>query len=438
GPIPIQAPAFSSEEKAFDKDKFFLGCDFLPVAELEPEKDSKVPTGKTDTIWREIGTDTSGADLPTDLDSPYVAYLAAYIEIGRWEEIGIEANGTHPYELFIDGASVLKCRKRDGEKDGKSKLQAGKHLLVVKTVFVPAGTVAAWRLDVRLTPEHGTPILSTSPKRPISIDFILEIPAVSNSVISPDGSLIAYKVTQQTAPEWEREARIEIKRTKDGGLERTMKGSSFNDMQWAPTGKRLSYNDGEGNLILLDLESGGAETILEGAKNLEDYAWSPGGDYIVYSLNDKPEKDKTGVKRLLGIYDRTQSGRDRSFLYMVSVPGGATRRLTAGIYSSSLKAIHPNGNKLLISRSHEDLSTRPYDFTELITMDLADQSTELLFSGAWISSAKWSPDGRKILILAGPSTFGDRGKNVPEGTIPNDYDTQAYIFDPATGDVETI
>ena len=438
GPIPIKVPAFSSEEKAFDKDKFFLGYDFLQAAELEPEKGSKVPIGGADILWREIEADTSGADLPTDLDSPYIAYLAAHIEIVRWEEIGIEANGTHPYELFIDGASVLKCQKRDGEKDGKAKLQAGKHLLVVKTVFVPADTVAAWRLDVRLTPKHGTPILSISPKRPFSIDFILETPAVSNSIISPDGSLIACKVTDRKAPDWEREARIEIRRAKDGGLERTMKGSGFDDMQWAPTGKRLSYNDGEGNLILLDLETGGAEKILEGAKDLEGYTWSPHGDYIVYSMSDKPEKDKTGVKRLLGIYDRTNRGRNRSFLYMVSVPGGATRRLTAGKYSSYLQAIHPNGKKLLISRSYEDLSTRPYGFTELITMDLADQSTELLFRGAWIRSAEWSPDGKKILILAGPSTFGEMGKNVPEGTIPNDYDTQGYMFDPVTGDIDAI
>ncbi len=438
GPIPTQTPAFSNEEETFDGDKFFLGYDFLQVAELEPEKDSKVPIGGADILWLKIAADTSGADLPADLDSPYIAYLAAYIEIGRWDEIGIEAKGTHPYELFIDGASVLKCVKRHGEKDGKSKLQAGKHLLVVKTVYVPADTAAAWRLDVRLTPEHGTPILSSSPKRPISIEFILETPVVSNSVISPDGSLIAYKVTDHKAPEWKREARVEIKRTTDGGLERTMKGSGFSDIQWAPTGKRLSYNDGEGAMILLDIETGGAEKIIEGAKDLESYTWSPHGDYIIYSLSDKPEKDKAGVKRLLGIYDRTQSGRNRSFLYMASVPGGATRRLTAGKYSSYLQAIHPNGKKLLISRFYEDLSTRPYGFTELITMDLADQSTELMFRGAWIRSAEWSPDGGRILILAGPSTFGDRGKKVPEGTIPNDYDTQAYIFDPATGDVEAI
>ncbi len=58
GPIPIKVPAFSSEEKAFDKDKFFLGYDFLQAVELEPEKGSKVPIGGADILWREIEADT--------------------------------------------------------------------------------------------------------------------------------------------------------------------------------------------------------------------------------------------------------------------------------------------------------------------------------------------------------------------------------------------
>ena len=33
-------------------------------------------------------------------------------------------------------------------------------------------------------------------------------------------------------------------------------------------------------------------------------------------------------------------------------------------------------------------------------------------------------------MIGGPSLFGDVGKNVPEGVIPNDYDGQIYIWDP--------
>jgi dipeptidyl aminopeptidase/acylaminoacyl peptidase len=438
GPLTVHAPAFSGEEKSFEMADFFAGYDFLPVAKLRPEKGSSADFLGESVAWRTARADTGGAELPAGSDSPRVAYLAIYIETHRWDDMSVEAKGTHPFELFVNGASILKSKKRDGEMDGNVELQAGKHLLVVKTVHVPADTLTEWRIDVRLTPKYGAPELSTSPKRPFSIDLILESSAVSNSVISPDGRLIAFEVTERSPPAWERETRIEIRETAGGRLLRTMKGSSFRDLQWAPSGKRLSYHDGDGSLIILDLEGGGALTILEKVEDLEGYSWSPGGDYIVYSVSDKPKKDETGVKRLLGIYDRTPYGRNRSFLYMVSVPGGVTKRLTAGKYSAYLQAIHPEGRSLLVSRFYEDLSTRPYGFTELITMDLEDMSTETLLRGAWIRSAEWSPDGGRILILAGPSTFGEMGKNVPAGTIPNDYDTQAYILDPETGAIEAM
>ena len=69
-------------------------------------------------------------------------------------------------------------------------------------------------------------------------------------------------VTDREAPEYERESRIEIRRAKNGRLERTIRGANIRSMRWAPTGNRISYNDGEGNLVLLDLETGEAEKIL--------------------------------------------------------------------------------------------------------------------------------------------------------------------------------
>jgi len=50
----------------------------------------------------------------------------------------------------------------------------------------------------------------------------------------------------------------------------------------------------------------------------------------------------------------------------------------------------------------------------------------------------WSPDGKKIAVSAGASSFGKIGKNVSENTIPNDYDGQVYIFDPESKDVTAI
>jgi dipeptidyl aminopeptidase/acylaminoacyl peptidase len=440
GPIETPLPAFADEETGFEKDSYLLSYAFLDPDGMRPAAGKAVDLLGGAMVWTETPADPLGITIPGESALPRVAYLATYIETSRWTSLELAARGSHPFEIFVDGGSILKCEKGDGTKE--TKLQAGKHLVTVKTAFAPADTAAGWLFDLEIGAAEPCFVLSTSPEKPLSLDIILDSPEIESCHISPGGALVALEMRRFVPPEGERDIWLEIRRTKDGSLVRTFEGRSgdagdpFDDLQWAPVGKRLSYFDPDGTLIVHDLETGSVTKLLEKLEDLTGFTWSPDGSYIVYSMTEEPKKDDDGVKRLLGIYDRTPYGRNRTSLYIAS--GGATRRLTAGRHDSYLQAIHPSGRKLLISRHYEDLSKRPYGFTELVLMDRDSGTTEILYMGAWIRSAVWSPDGEKILILAGPSTFGDIGKKVPEGTIPNDYDTQAYIFDPETKRIEPI
>jgi dipeptidyl aminopeptidase/acylaminoacyl peptidase len=159
---------------------------------------------------------------------------------------------------------------------------------------------------------------------------------------------------------------------------------------------------------------------------------------IIYSVLEKREPEETRVDRFSNLADRQPGWRNRNFLYKISLPDGIRQRLTSGELSTSLNSISPDGKKLLFTRSIIDYSERPYSKTELYSLELTTLGAKMLWKGKWFGSAQWSPKGEKILILGGPSTFEDVGVNVPKGTIPNEYDSQAYLFEPLTNKVEPL
>ena len=51
---------------------------------------------------------------------------------------------------------------------------------------------------------------------------------------------------------------------------------------------------------------------------------------------------------------------------------------------------------------------------------------------------RYAPDGRRIMIASQPSEFGKIGLDLPRETIDNSYDTQLFVWNPATDEAEAI
>ena len=451
GPFSAPLPAFAAEAGEPYTASKLLSYEETRLTGMLPVEASIHPLLLgAKASWTLATTDTNGVVLAPDRKEPAIAYLAAYVEVSRWTKASVRVRSSAPFRATIDGVEVATCDKGGSFKDAKSgeaKLERGKHLLLVKTVRMAADTSTAdWRIDVNVSgagKNAAVPALSVSPERSLSLNEILYLQQISGTAISPDGDLVAVTTGEYSRSNEKYQSWIEIRNARDGSLVRTIGDvERMSNLQWAPTGRRFSYRIGgdkdSGTLRLLDLDTGTCGTILENVKNLDDYLWGRNGSFIVYTVSEKAEPDKRGVRHLANIEDRQPGGGDRSFLYITTVPGGETRRLTSGTHDTGIYDAHPDGIRILISRSYEDLSQRPYATTELLVMNLEDQSVVLLWKGPWLRDASFSPDGKKILIQAGPSAFGALGVKVSEGTIPNDYDGQLYLFDIATKAVEPL
>ena len=178
--------------------------------------------------------------------------------------------------------------------------------------------------------------------------------------------------------------------------------------------------------------------LLSGVKSLGNHTWAPDGAFFIYDISEEPDRDLEGVKRFRGLADRQPNWRSQSFLYKYSVAGGDRRRLTAGELSTDLIDISPDGAQILIGRTLIDYKARPYAKAELSILDLETLKSEVVWTGGWLINAQWTPDGKSLLFLGGPSLFGEKGVKVAKGITPNEYDTEAYLFDLQTKQVEPL
>jgi len=449
GPFLSPLPVFHDEgDKKLDI-PYLLEFEQIDPGSLNPALNTEFTTAEGTVLkWKKITPEYEKITLPLPDKSPSTTYLATYIDLDRWSKLLFISSCNKPYAIYVDGKRVAiekEVSEEIKESSKKVKLVEGKHLVIVKSILCPSDSTGEWTFNLKITgnvPKSVKASITTDPTCRVSLKHILNLPSPTRVAISGSGKFFALTMTHHPANSKKSDTWLEIRKTSDGKLVASIKGlKGLSGVKWCPEGEKLSYisrQKEKASLYIFDLLSGETKEILKNIKNLTGYLWSPNGKFIIYSISEEKEDRDKNVKRLRGIQDRWSYGRKRSYLYMVSVPSGITRRITAGQYSTHVYDIRGDGKAVIVSRSYEDLSERPYGTTELYEIDLSENSEELLWKGHWLNYACYSPDGKRLLIIGGPSTFGDLGRNVPENTIPNDYDGQAYIFNIKTRNTKAI
>jgi dipeptidyl aminopeptidase/acylaminoacyl peptidase len=456
GPVVDPLPLFHDEKAGGFDLKARLDAGVFPPTQWQPEE------GAVESWFagRQLSWDVRSAngnglvelDVPDGAANgrPAAAWLAAYVEVDRFHSLELEIIGSHARRVWLDGQSVASGGL-DGNSEVKQtiKLITGRHLLLIEALWDPSKdddwTVGATFAKDNEDADVGVS-LSLEPERGITIKDITDAPTISSVALSPDGRLVAAALGRYLPGTDDRETWIEVRAAEDGALMDTWRGGfGMGQVAWAPVGHQLSYVTSEGsgdarksNLWLADLDANTVSPLLERISDFTSYRWSPDGRMIAYLTAVKPKPDTVGIKRLESIRDRWADYRTKNYLNIVLVPGRAHRRLTAGPLTTSATAFSPDAKKLLLTRSLEDVAAPPFGRTELWEMDLESFEPKLLREFRWLGDASYSPDGERILVQGSAQEFGDIGVNVPQGMISNSYDSQLFIWNPATDQVEAI
>ena len=490
GPGGMAMPAWAGETGVNAREELELKA-LLPdwpyeAGEAWPEAGSGMAwPGAGELTWGE----RSGETLTLGGgDTPRLGWVATFVETDRFTEAKLTVSSTQLVRVFFDGEQVAEKTSADAdpEEDGEDgeegddgeegadgdegdqeaddeepeagtatatlKVTPGKHLLLLATLLDPESS-RSWTLGASLevktedgdedgdgdeggeesadAPAMAELTVSNSPMRGVTIPDLLDPPQVQGIDVSADGELVAVTLQQPAVPSDDRTSWVEIVRAGDGSPVRTLRlPVSISGFSWGPTGHTYAYrtsDKGKGTLWIGDLESGRLEPLMEGVEGLGGMRWAPDGESIFVTISTQAEKDDRGVQRVRSLADRWAGYRDLGQVHQVSTADGRSRLLTAGALSTSLEDVSPDGERLLLSRTRFVAET-PFVMGELYELGLDTLEVTEARDIVWLGSASYAPDGERVLVLAGPSAFGDTGLAIGAAAAPNEYDGQAYLL----------
>ncbi|RKZ19900.1 hypothetical protein DRQ50_01150 [bacterium] len=434
GPVMLRLPAFHDADRAgVDIEQLLAEAPALPGGNWPAAGDEITGPDGRPLTWRL----TRDASFPVTADGNTATWTAFYVTSDRWQQAKLTVVAPETVEGVLDGAPLTLAKGKGDTLTADLDLALGKHLIVLRTMNT-------WLSDLSVTPDaeigDGTLALSVTPDRTTDVRLVLDAPRLSDLALAPDGRFCAISLGEYRDG-GHHETWLEIRDTDRGDLVALWRGGEPGGLRWLESGNRLSWStvtDGKTTVWLHDLDAKRVEPVLEDVADMGSWRWSPDGSFLVYEVENKPEADDRGVKRVHNPSDRQTWWRNRSHLVQAFIPGGYTRRLTAGPVSPGSWRVSPDNGSLLFFLSEPDLTQRPYFASELWLMDLTSLKADKLLDDPWLDSAEFSPDGATLLLGGSPSAFDGLGRNLPEGVQANDYGGQLYLWSFADRQPEAI
>jgi dipeptidyl aminopeptidase/acylaminoacyl peptidase len=255
----------------------------------------------------------------------------------------------------------------------------------------------------------------------LETDHFFELKNVRNPQISPEGTWVAYTVSESDLDANKSETRIWMVSAEGGEpIPMTAKGYSAGNPRWSPDGKYLSFtaarNGGQTQVWALNRLGGEAQQITDIKQGVNSYEWSPDGSRLLLMIRDaKPEADGDGKdndkKPEPYVIDRLQFKRDyvgyldrrRVHIYVYTPGDSAAVQITSGDYDQSQPAWSPDGKRIaFVSNRTDNPDGNSNNDIWIVDADNTDKGQNLIqvtTSPGNDRAPAWSPDGRHITYV---------------------------------------
>ncbi len=442
GPFPVHMPAFSVEG-TINNQPYKLADAMGEMTALT--KRLEAPSSLTlfnttqEVVNWQVPNDSTLAESES---TPSMHWLSTKVKTDRWMKVPLQINTNGLFELYLNNQKIHTQNNVKEEVKQTLTLQKGIHEIRIRLVQKEGETI---KFAAALMPEkemqEALQANLTSPTEFLDIHHILDGKSSGKFAVSPSGQYfflqerIKYRGGERST------TKTLVKRMKDQSVVFQFRDSEINQMKWLPASDKISYTTktkGKTNFYTLNVTTMEETLIAEQLDEFGSYQWSPTEQFIVFSVYQKADKPGD-LKRIFGNEDRLPYFRNRNYLHLLDCKSGQTLPLTSGNLSSQLHDIHPSGQKILFSTSRAYYKELPFSKQNLYELKLNDFSLDTIWSDKSYSGyASYSPNGEQLLVQGGPMCFGKIGVNVSGDAMPNNYDSQLYLYNLASKKVKAL
>src|SRR5437879_5065386 len=259
------------------------------------------------------------------------------------------------------------------------------------------------------TPEETKPAKNEAPaprakdgKKLLTALDLMKINGVSSPRISPDGSRVAYTVSEtkmEKDKEWKNVTQVWVVPINGGKARQYTRGDkSSSAPEWSPDGTMLAFlsdreKDGERQGWMMMADGGEAWAVTSHKGGVSGFRFSPDSKQLLLTAADQPSKDEEDRKKVKDDTMVIDHDIKMSHLWLFDVAKKEEKRVTEGSFTVSDPQWSPDGTRITYT-------TRPTPRADdgalsdvwLVTVANGEKR-KLAGEPGTADNASWSPDG---------------------------------------------
>jgi dipeptidyl aminopeptidase/acylaminoacyl peptidase len=209
--------------------------------------------------------------------------------------------------------------------------------------------------------------------------------------------------------------------------------------RWLPKGDRYlrSYREKEGTRCYETVDPKTGEKTFIGKYTGKGYAYLTDDlKHFLVTIDEKvPEEKNKDVHQILEPDDRQPGYRNRRNYSLYDIETGITTPITKGARNVY---VIPNkdASRFLVSIRSEKLTERPFEFTDLLLLDMKTGTADTLVRhDGFIGSFQFSPDEKYVSLTGSPEALGGIGNTLPKDKIPSSYEYELFLINLDTKEI---